>query len=136
MVSSFIVEAGFIGCDSLASMVTPPAASGSTAIAEAAGGSVFIQRLAYFGSLAGIVAAYRYAMAPYLLAEHPELTAAEAIEELYAEDLDPHFSDLAQHYFAGTGAGCADRALDYAERAAERAAERGDFDEDSVQIPR
>jgi uncharacterized membrane protein len=28
----------------------------------------------------GIVAAYRYAMAPYLLAEHPELTASEAIE--------------------------------------------------------
>lgn len=28
----------------------------------------------------GIVAAYRYAMAPYLLAEHPELTAGEAIE--------------------------------------------------------
>jgi uncharacterized membrane protein len=29
----------------------------------------------------GIVAAYRYAMAPYLLAEHPALTAGEAIEE-------------------------------------------------------
>jgi len=28
----------------------------------------------------GIVAAYRYAMAPYLLAEHPEMTAMEAIE--------------------------------------------------------
>jgi uncharacterized membrane protein len=29
----------------------------------------------------GIIAAYRYAMAPYLLAEHPELTAGEAIEQ-------------------------------------------------------
>ncbi|NLI54741.1 MAG: DUF975 family protein [Clostridiales bacterium] len=29
----------------------------------------------------GIVAAYRYAMAPYLLAEHPELSATEAIEK-------------------------------------------------------
>lgn len=29
----------------------------------------------------GIIAAYRYAMAPYLLAEHPELTASEAIEK-------------------------------------------------------
>ncbi len=29
----------------------------------------------------GIVAAYRYAMAPFLLAEHPELTAGEAIEQ-------------------------------------------------------
>jgi len=29
----------------------------------------------------GIVAAYRYAMAPYLLAEHPELSATEAIEQ-------------------------------------------------------
>jgi len=28
----------------------------------------------------GIVAAYRYAMAPFLLAEHPEMTAMEAIE--------------------------------------------------------
>lgn len=28
----------------------------------------------------GIVAAYRYAMAPYLLAEHPEMTAMDAIE--------------------------------------------------------
>lgn len=29
----------------------------------------------------GIVAAYRYALAPYLMAEHPELSAAEAIEQ-------------------------------------------------------
>lgn len=29
----------------------------------------------------GIIAAYRYAMAPYLLAEHPDLTATEAIEQ-------------------------------------------------------
>ena len=29
----------------------------------------------------GIIAAYRYAMAPYLLAENPELTAKEAIEQ-------------------------------------------------------
>ncbi len=29
----------------------------------------------------GIVAAYRYSMAPYLLAEHPELSASEAIEQ-------------------------------------------------------
>lgn len=29
----------------------------------------------------GIVAAYRYALAPYLLAEHPELSASEAIEQ-------------------------------------------------------
>ena len=29
----------------------------------------------------GIVAAFRYAMAPYVLAEHPELTASEAIEK-------------------------------------------------------
>ena len=28
----------------------------------------------------GIIAAYRYAMAPYLLAEHPEMIASEAIE--------------------------------------------------------
>ncbi len=29
----------------------------------------------------GIIAAYRYAMAPYLMAEHPELTASAAIEK-------------------------------------------------------
>lgn len=29
----------------------------------------------------GIVAAYRYSMAPYLLAEHPEMSASEAIEQ-------------------------------------------------------
>lgn len=29
----------------------------------------------------GIIAAYRYSMAPYLLAEHPELSATEAIEQ-------------------------------------------------------
>lgn len=29
----------------------------------------------------GIVAAFRYALAPYLMAEHPELTATEAIEQ-------------------------------------------------------
>lgn len=29
----------------------------------------------------GIIAAYRYSMAPYLMAEHPELTVTEAIEQ-------------------------------------------------------
>ena len=29
----------------------------------------------------GIIAAYRYALAPYLMAEHPELSATEAIEQ-------------------------------------------------------
>ena len=29
----------------------------------------------------GIIAAYRYAMAPYLMAEHPDLSATEAIEQ-------------------------------------------------------
>lgn len=29
----------------------------------------------------GIVAAYRYAMAPYLMAEHPDLSATEAVEQ-------------------------------------------------------
>lgn len=29
----------------------------------------------------GIIAAYRYAMTPYILADHPEMTASEAIEQ-------------------------------------------------------
>ena len=40
---------------------------------------VFLWMLLFI--IPGIIAAYRYALAPYILAEHPEMTAREAINE-------------------------------------------------------
>jgi DNA-binding SARP family transcriptional activator len=45
----------------------------------------------------------------------------EALEELYAGDLDPHLSELAHHFFEAAAAGDVDKALSYSRRAADRA---------------
>jgi DNA-binding SARP family transcriptional activator len=44
----------------------------------------------------------------------------EALESLYATNLEPHLDELAYHFFESTRPKDAARALDYAERAAER----------------
>jgi DNA-binding SARP family transcriptional activator len=44
----------------------------------------------------------------------------EALESLYATNLDPHLAELAYHFFESTRPKDAARALDYAERAAKR----------------
>jgi tetratricopeptide (TPR) repeat protein len=54
---------------------------------------------------------------------------AESIEELYADELDAHLTDLAYHFFEGGSPAAASRAFEYAERAGERAAELGAFEE-------
>ena len=48
--------------------------------------------------------------------------AAEALEAVYAADLEPHLAELAQHFFAAAPAGVADKAIEYARRAGDRAA--------------
>jgi DNA-binding SARP family transcriptional activator len=45
----------------------------------------------------------------------------EALEALYASDLDPHFAALAHHFFASAAGGNGQKAVDYARRAGSRA---------------
>ncbi len=54
---------------------------------------------------------------------------ARKIEELYAEDIEPHLGMLAQHYFEGARLGESGPAREYAERAAARANELVAFEE-------
>ncbi len=49
------------------------------------------------------------------------LLAAEAIEELHADDADAHLAEIAHHFLQAVSEGGARRAVDYAERAAQRA---------------
>ncbi|MGH0030853.1 MAG: ATP-binding protein [Myxococcota bacterium] len=50
---------------------------------------------------------------------------AEALKDLYGDDLDPHLGRLAHHFCAGAAAGCATQAVHYARLAGERAAALG-----------
>jgi DNA-binding SARP family transcriptional activator len=45
----------------------------------------------------------------------------EALEALYASDLDPHLAELAHHFFEAAAGGEASKAVDYARRAGARA---------------
>jgi DNA-binding SARP family transcriptional activator len=53
----------------------------------------------------------------------------EALEALYAANLDPHLAELAYHFFAATRPQEVARALDYAERAAQRSLQLLAFEE-------
>jgi DNA-binding SARP family transcriptional activator len=48
--------------------------------------------------------------------------AAEALEELYGADREPHLAELAYHSFEAAPGGDVDKAIDYARRAGDRAA--------------
>ena len=54
------------------------------------------------------------------------LEAGEALEAIYAGDLEPHLTEIAHHFFA---AGVTDKAIDYARRAGDRAASQLAFEE-------
>ncbi|MBA3261286.1 MAG: AAA family ATPase [Thermoleophilaceae bacterium] len=54
--------------------------------------------------------------------------AAEALEAVYAADLEPHLAELAHHFFAAAPAR-ADKAVEYARRAGDRAASQLAFEE-------
>jgi tetratricopeptide (TPR) repeat protein len=45
----------------------------------------------------------------------------EVLEELYANDLDPHLAELAHHFYSAVPAGDAGKAVQYARRAGDRA---------------
>ena len=48
--------------------------------------------------------------------------AGDALEALYARNLEPHLAELAHHFFAAAAAGAEEKAIDYALRAGSRAA--------------
>ena len=48
--------------------------------------------------------------------------AAEALEDLYCADLDPHLAELAHHSFEAALGGDPDKAIEYARRAGDQAA--------------
>jgi len=58
---------------------------------------------------------------------------AEALEELYAAEVETHLPTLAYHFSQGARGGSADKAIGYAVRAAERALAQAAFEEASQQ---
>ena len=55
--------------------------------------------------------------------------AGEALEVIYAGDLEPHLSELAQHFYAAAPGGTTDKAIAYARRAGDRAAAQLAYEE-------
>jgi DNA-binding SARP family transcriptional activator len=55
--------------------------------------------------------------------------AAAALEAVYSDDLEPHLTELAHHFFVAAPAGMADRAIDYARRAGDRAVSQFAYEE-------
>jgi DNA-binding SARP family transcriptional activator len=55
--------------------------------------------------------------------------AGEALEAIYAADLDPHLAELAHHFAAAAPAAPARKAVDYARRAGDRAASQLAYEE-------
>jgi DNA-binding SARP family transcriptional activator len=53
----------------------------------------------------------------------------EALEAVYAADLDSHLAELAHHFFAAAPAGTARKAVDYARRGGDRAASQLAYEE-------
>jgi DNA-binding SARP family transcriptional activator len=65
-------------------------------------------------------AAYHGLSRSQRIARHREV--GEALETLYASDLDPHLAELAHHFFEAAAGGDRDKAVDYARQAGARAA--------------
>ncbi|MDX6719729.1 MAG: eukaryotic-like serine/threonine-protein kinase, partial [Solirubrobacteraceae bacterium] len=57
------------------------------------------------------------------------LRTAEALEQLYADDVEPHLAEIAHHFLQGASAGGAQRAVEFAARAAQRAIGQFAYDE-------
>jgi eukaryotic-like serine/threonine-protein kinase len=55
--------------------------------------------------------------------------AAEALQNLYARDLEPHLAELAHHFFEAAPGGEIDNAIEYARRAGDRAVALTAFEE-------
>jgi hypothetical protein len=57
------------------------------------------------------------------------LLAAEALEQHYGDDVEPHLAEIAHHFLLGATAGGGPRAVEFAARAAERAVGQFAYDE-------
>ncbi|HEV2774798.1 MAG TPA: hypothetical protein VGV90_04335, partial [Solirubrobacteraceae bacterium] len=57
------------------------------------------------------------------------LVVAEALEEAYGDDLEPHLAEIAHHFLQAAGEGGAERAVAYAARAAQRAVAQFAYEE-------
>ena len=55
--------------------------------------------------------------------------AAEALKVVHSEDLGPHLTELAHHYFAAAPAGVVNEAVEYSRRAGDRAASQLAYEE-------
>ncbi len=55
--------------------------------------------------------------------------AGEALEHIYAADIEPHLAEVALHFFASAPAGAAGRAIEYARRAGDRAVSQLAYEE-------
>ena len=60
------------------------------------------------------------------------LEIAEALEQVYADELDRHLGELAHHFIEAAPLGQVERAVDYATRAAARALERLAYEDAAV----
>jgi class 3 adenylate cyclase/tetratricopeptide (TPR) repeat protein len=60
---------------------------------------------------------------------HLHLRIGEALEELFATDIEPHLAEIAHHFLEGAVARDVDKAIDYARRAGDRAGEQLAYEE-------
>jgi tetratricopeptide (TPR) repeat protein len=63
-------------------------------------------------------------------------TIGEAMEQVYASDIDAHVTELAQHFYAAAPGGDVERAIDYARRSADRATSLFAWEEAAQQYER
>lgn len=71
---------------------------------------------------------------PWRVREHRR--AGEMLEQLHPEDLTPHLSELAHHFFQAAIGSVAPKAIDYGRRAARRSIESLAFEEAAAQLER
>ncbi|HEV7807073.1 MAG TPA: AAA family ATPase [Solirubrobacteraceae bacterium] len=96
-----------------------PLRAGIVTAADGPGRYAFVHALVRDTLLSGIGAGERARL---------HLKAAEALEQLYADDLEPHLSEIAHHYLQSTEDG-AQRAVWFAAGAAQRAIAQFGYDE-------
>jgi tetratricopeptide (TPR) repeat protein len=97
-----------------------PLRAGIVTVGDGAGRFAFVHALVRDTLLSGIGATDRARL---------HLMAAEAFEQLYSDDLEPHLAEIAHHYLQAASEGGATRAVEFAARAARRAIIQFGYDE-------